>query len=316
MSAPADASLKRTPLYNLHVALGAKMVPFAGYEMPVQYPLGVLKEHLWTREQAGLFDVSHMGQAHLTAEDGKHETVARALEALVPADIVALKPGQQRYTQLLNDDGGIIDDLMVTRPPCLRRRPPVRRRQRRLQGHRLRPHRRAAAGRRAFSSAQDDRGLLALQGPGAAAVLAKHRAQGRRARLHAGRVDAGRRLRLPRLALGLHRRGRLRDLGRRPTMPSSLRACSPADPAVQPIGLGARDSLRLEAGLCLYGHDIDETTSPVEAALVWSMQKRRRTRAASPAPRASSRSWPTARRACASASSPRAARRPAKAPRS
>src|SRR5688572_15704334 len=114
-AAPSDTSLKRTPLFALHGELGAKMVPFAGYEMPVQYPLGVLKEHLWTRQKAGLFDVSHMGQAYLIISDGQHETAARALETLVPADIVALKPGQQRYSQLINDSGGIIDDLMVTR---------------------------------------------------------------------------------------------------------------------------------------------------------------------------------------------------------
>src|SRR5262245_17895137 len=112
--APAsDQPLGRTPLYALHVALGAKMVPFAGYEMPVQYPLGILKEHLHTRASAGLFDVSHMGQAFLIGPT--HAATAAALEALVPADILNLKPGQQRYTQLLNDAGGIIDDLMVTR---------------------------------------------------------------------------------------------------------------------------------------------------------------------------------------------------------
>ncbi len=109
----SSTSLQRTPLYELHVSLGAKMVPFAGYEMPVQYPLGILKEHLHTRAGAGLFDVSHMGQAVLIGPD--HETTAAALEALIPADILNLKPGQQRYSQLLNDDGGIIDDLMVTR---------------------------------------------------------------------------------------------------------------------------------------------------------------------------------------------------------
>ena len=111
----ASAPLLRTPLYDLHVSLGAKMVPFAGYEMPVQYPLGVLKEHLWTREKAGLFDVSHMGQAALVADDGKHETVARALEALIPADVLNLARGQQRYSQLLAEDGGILDDLMFAR---------------------------------------------------------------------------------------------------------------------------------------------------------------------------------------------------------
>src|SRR5215471_10440212 len=109
-----DLPLIRTPLYDLHVALGAKMVPFAGYEMPVQYRLGILKEHLHTRERAGLFDVSHMGQVFLDGPD--HATTAHALEALVPADIVNLQPGQQRYSQLTNDAGGIIDDLMVTRP--------------------------------------------------------------------------------------------------------------------------------------------------------------------------------------------------------
>ena len=110
---PATTPLLRTPLYDLHVSLGARIVPFAGFEMPVQYPLGVLKEHLWTREKAGLFDVSHMGQAALVAADGKFETGARFLETLVPADIQSLKVGQQRYTQFLAGDGGILDDLMV-----------------------------------------------------------------------------------------------------------------------------------------------------------------------------------------------------------
>ena len=111
----AVAPLKRTPLHDLHVAAGAKMVPFAGYEMPVQYPLGVLKEHLWTRERAGLFDVSHMGQAFLIPDDKRYETAAGFLETLCPADFLALKPGQQRYSQLLGEDGGILDDLMATR---------------------------------------------------------------------------------------------------------------------------------------------------------------------------------------------------------
>ena len=113
--APSTDALKRTPLYDVHVALGAKIVPFACYEMPIQYPLGVLKEHLHTSEKAGLFDVSHMGQAYLLAEDNRHGTVARALEALVPADVLNLKHGQQRYSQLLNDAGATIHDLMVTR---------------------------------------------------------------------------------------------------------------------------------------------------------------------------------------------------------
>ena len=107
--------LKRTKLYDLHVALGAKMVPFAGYDMPVQYPMGVLKEHLHTREKAGLFDVSHMGQCFINAKDGQFETAAKALEKLVPASLQDLKPGQQRYSQFLNADGGMMDDLMITR---------------------------------------------------------------------------------------------------------------------------------------------------------------------------------------------------------
>ena len=275
MTAPSDALLKRTPLYSLHVALGAKMVPFAGYEMPVQYPLGVLKEHLWTREQAGLFDVSHMGQAHLVADDGKHETVARALETLVPADIVALKPGQQRYTQLLNDDGGIIDDLMVTRSALA------------SDEGRLflvvnaackdtdYVHVAARLPGGVILSAQD-RGLLALQGPGAAAVLAKH----------APKAEALGFMQAASMPVGAYdchvsRSGYTGEDGYEISVAADdaveLARLLSSDPAVQFIGLGARDSLRLEAGLCLYGHDIDEMTSPVEAALVWSMQKRRRT---------------------------------------
>lgn len=116
MSGPQGDGLLTTPLHGLHVALGARMVAFAGYDMPVQYPTGIIAEHKATREQAGLFDVSHMGQARLVAADGSHETVARALETLVPADILALEPGRQRYSQLLNETGGIIDDLMIARP--------------------------------------------------------------------------------------------------------------------------------------------------------------------------------------------------------
>ena len=141
-----EAALQRTPLYELHVSLGAKMVPFAGYEMPVQYPLGILKEHLHTRDKAGLFDVSHMGQAFLIGPD--HTTTAAALEALVPADIVNLEAGRQRYTQLMNDDGGIIDDLMVTRSgDTAGRRQPDAGGQCIAQGGRFRPHRRTLAGR-------------------------------------------------------------------------------------------------------------------------------------------------------------------------
>ncbi len=174
MSLPEDPLRKRTPLYDRHVAAGARMVPFAGYDMPVQYALGVMKEHLWTREQAGLFDVSHMGQANLVAEDGRHESAAAAIEALVPADIRDLAPGQQRYTQLLADDGGILDDLIVTRPAS--------------PDHAGRLILVVNAARKDFDLAyiakrlpkgsrlelNAETALLALQGPAAAAVIARH----------------------------------------------------------------------------------------------------------------------------------------------
>ncbi len=271
-AAPSDSLLKRTPLFTLHGELGAKMVPFAGYEMPVQYPLGVLKEHLWAREKAGLFDVSHMGQAFLIAADGQHETIARALEGLVPADILALKPGQQRYSQLLNDSGGIIDDLMVTRTS---------------EDGRLYLVVNAACkdGDYAHMSARlpqsvrleplTERALLALQGPAAREVMAKLSPQtvalGFMQALHTkvGIFDCH-----------VSRSGYTGEDGFEISVADDkamdLTRLLLSDAAVQPIGLGARDSLRLEAGLCLYGHDIDDTTSPVEAALVWSMQKRRR----------------------------------------
>ena len=273
----ASAPLLRTPLYDLHVSLGAKMVPFAGYEMPVQYPLGVLKEHLWTREKAGLFDVSHMGQAALVADDGKHETVARALEALIPADVLNLARGQQRYSQLLAEDGGILDDLMFVRlldaadegrlylvvnAGCkdadyahIAGRLP--------KGVRL-------------DTATGTNGLLALQGPAAAALMERLVPQAAgmsfmsvlRAQL------AGRPVQFSRSGYtgedGY-------EISTRNADAAHIWSELSKDPAVQPIGLGARDSLRLEGGLCLYGHDIDTTTSPIEAGLAWSIQKRRRT---------------------------------------
>ena len=274
-NAPTAAPLKRTPLYDFHVSLGAKMVPFAGYEMPVQYPPGVLKEHLWTREKCGLFDVSHMGQAFLTAEDGKHETVARALEALVPADILNLKPGQQRYSQLLADDGGIIDDLMISR-----------------SGDAMHDgtlslvvnagckdgdyaHIKAHLPKGVRLTILSDQALLALQGPDAARQLA--------------RIAPGTE-RLAFMAVGAFKIGTLTAIISRSgyTGEDGFEISVPAGAAVElaqalaspegahPIGLGARDSLRLEAGLCLYGHDIDTSTSPIEAGLAWSIQKRRR----------------------------------------
>ena len=277
----ATSGLKHTPLHDLHVSLGAKMVPFAGYEMPVQYPLGVLKEHLWTREKAGLFDVSHMGQAYLGDWHDSHETVARFLETLVAADIQTLEPGQQRYTQLLADDGGILDDLMVTRPYNIPEDGTLQ-----IVWNAARKN-----ANRAFVEARlppkigfllahswasgDEQSLLALQGPQAASVLVNIWPDVADLPFMAGRL-------FPWMDTMLHvsRAGYTGEDG----FEISLRAKHAeefarkllAHPLVQPIGLGARDSLRLEAGLCLYGHDIDETTSPIEAGLAWSIQKRRR----------------------------------------
>ncbi len=269
--------LKRTPLYDAHVAAGAKMVPFAGYEMPVQYPLGVLKEHLWTREKAGLFDVSHMGQAYLVSADKKHETVAEFLEQLVPASLVELKPGQQRYTQLLNDEGGIIDDLMVTRSESDVRKGVlvlvVNASRKELDFARIA----ALADQTKSIRLIPNRhyALLALQGPMAADVLGAISSE-------AGAMDfmTARRLDLNGISAHVSRSGYTGEDGYEISVLAEdvvrLWEMLLADQRVAPIGLGARDSLRLEAGLCLYGHDIDETTSPVEAGLTWSIQKRRR----------------------------------------
>ncbi|HRK17821.1 MAG TPA: glycine cleavage system aminomethyltransferase GcvT, partial [Hyphomicrobiaceae bacterium] len=276
-SVAQDAPLKRTPLYDLHVAAGAKMVPFAGYEMPVQYPLGVLKEHLWTREKAGLFDVSHMGQAHVVAEDGRHETAARALEALVPADFVNLKPGFQRYSQLLSADGGILDDLMIARSADPKN-----------EGWlyvvvnaacKDQDYAHIAANlpkgvRLDLSS--DMTALLALQGPEAAAVLSALVPAATALSFMQGMTAA-----IDGIRVHITRSGYTGEDGYEISVSDAdapgLWSKLTADPRVQPIGLGARDSLRLEAGLCLYGHDIDTTTSPIEAGLAWSIQKRRRT---------------------------------------
>jgi aminomethyltransferase len=268
---PGSGPLQRTPLYDLHVGLGARMVAFAGYEMPVSYPQGILKEHLHTRAQAGLFDVSHMGQADLIGPD--HASAATALETLLPADILHLMPGQQRYSQLLSEAGGIIDDLMVTRSAeddgrlflvvnASRKEVDYAHIKSRLPAPvKLQP--------------ASDRSLLALQGPAAAAVLAR-----------LSPVAAG--LKFMRAAAGsiggfrchISRSGYTGEDGFEISIASSdataLAKLLLAQEGVQPIGLGARDSLRLEAGLCLWGHDIDEGVSPVEAALGWSIPKRRR----------------------------------------
>ena len=272
---PRDAPLKRTPLYDLHVSLGAKMVPFAGYDMPVQYPLGVLKEHLHTREKAGLFDVSHMGQAYLIADDLDHATVAAALEALVPADMLNLKHGQQRYTQLLLPDGGILDDLMVSRPET-------------ADGDGVLNLVVNAGCKDADYAHMADglppeitlhqrahHALLALQGPMAAAVLSAHAPDAAKMAFMTARL-----LKVAGMTCGVSRSGYTGEDGYEISVHQddveALAKRLLADPRVAPIGLGARDSLRLEAGLCLYGHDIDTTTSPIEADLAWSIQKRRR----------------------------------------
>lgn len=274
--ATSAAVLERTPLYDRHVALDAKMVPFAGYEMPVQYKLGVLKEHLWTRDHAGLFDVSHMGLAYLEAGDASHETVARALEALVPADILNLAPGRQRYTQLTTDDGGIIDDLMVSRSA-----EPGREGRLFLVVNAARKavdydHIRAHLPEGVTLAPTDEYVLMALQGPRAAEVLSGFdpAAAGMKFMAASAVSVLGN-------AVPASRSGYTGEDGYELAVPKSCAIdvwdALVADERVEPIGLGARDSLRLEAGLCLYGHDIDETTSPVEAGLVWSIQKRRRT---------------------------------------
>jgi aminomethyltransferase len=273
--APSDQPLLRTPLHHAHVAAGGKMVGFAGYDMPVQYPMGIMGEHNWTRENAGLFDVSHMGQAYLVSGDGSHETVARALEALIPADILNLALGQQRYSQLLNAEGGILDDLMVTRhadPANAGALILVVNAACKEQDY---AHIAALLPAGVVLKRRDDQALLALQGPKAEAVLAA---------LAPG-VDA-----MPFMSAkdvmidGVHayvsRSGYTGEDGYEISIKADdagrIWGLLLADDRVKPIGLGARDSLRLEGGLCLYGHDIDATTSPVEGALAWSIQKRRR----------------------------------------
>jgi aminomethyltransferase len=265
-----ETSLKRTPLHALHVASGGKMVPFAGYDMPVQYAAGVLREHQHTRQAAGLFDVSHMGQIALRAKSGKVEDAALALERLVPQDILGLAPGRQRYAQFTNGAGGLLDDLMVAN----------------FGSHLFlvvnaackaldEAHLRANLSETCVIEQFPDRALIALQGPKACSVLAKFCADAASMRF----MDSG-----PRSIDGIDcfvsRSGYTGEDGFEISVPADhaerLAKALLGDSDVLPIGLGARDSLRLEAGLCLYGHDIDTTTTPVEGALEWSIQKSRR----------------------------------------
>ena len=262
---------KHTPLYQLHLDLGARMVPFAGYEMPVQYPNGILKEHLHVRAAAGLFDVSHMGQFEIRSRNGDSDGVARALESVVPMDIVGLAPGRQRYALLTNEHGGIRDDLMIAR-----------------LGDRFFIVANAACKdadevylREAMSHACtieriEDRALVALQGPGAEAALAGLAPDVRSMRFMDFRTTD-----VMNVACFVSRSGYTGEDGFEISLPASHAEAVAREllknSNVAMIGLGARDSLRLEAGLCLYGSDLDTTTTPVEAALEWSIQKARRT---------------------------------------
>ncbi|MGH7067766.1 MAG: glycine cleavage system aminomethyltransferase GcvT [Acetobacteraceae bacterium] len=270
-AAPASASeLKRTPLYALHLEAGARMVPFAGYEMPLQYPAGILSEHLHTRSVAGLFDVSHMGQLTLSARSGRNEDVAAALETLVPADIAGLGAGRQRYTVLTNDQGGIRDDLMVTNlgdrlllvlnAAC-----------KAADEAHIRAHLESTCDVRPLA----ERALLALQGPAAEPVLANlvpETATMRFMRVLEISVDGA--------ACIISRSGYTGEDGFEISVGADgaedLARRLLRDERVRWSGLGARDSLRLEAGLCLYGSDLDAETTPVDAALEWSIQKSRR----------------------------------------
>jgi aminomethyltransferase len=271
MLAREDQSLlKHTPLHALHIARGGKMVPFAGYDMPVQYAAGVLREHLHTREAAGLFDVSHMGQIALRPKSGKVEDAALALERLVPQDVLAVAPGRQRYAQFTNGMGGILDDLMVANfgdhlflvvnAAC-------------KTGDEA--HLRANLSDVCAIEPLAGRALIALQGPKAESALAKLCADVATMRF----MDAGPR-RVDGIDCFVSRSGYTGEDGFEISIPAEhaerLTKTLLENSDVLPIGLGARDSLRLEAGLCLYGHDIDATTTPVEGALEWSIQKSRR----------------------------------------
>jgi aminomethyltransferase len=262
-----SSEIRRTPLYGLHVEAGARMVLFAGYAMPVNYPAGIIREHLHTRAAAGLFDTSHMGQAFLSGADP-----ARALERLTPSDLCGLKEGRQRYCLLLNDDGGIRDDFMTVRlafEPALYLVVNAATKEtdfafiaEKLAGI-------------AELNPRPDRALLALQGPLAEAALARH-VPGIAAMAFMQCMRAA----FDGLPIIVSRSGYTGEDGFEISLATrdaeAVARALLAEPEVMPVGLGARDSLRLEAGLCLYGHDIDTDTNPAEADLIWSVGKRRR----------------------------------------
>ena len=279
MAEASSEDLLQTPLYERHVAAGGRIVPFGGYALPVQYPTGIMAEHKWTREQAGLFDVSHMGPNFLTLKDrsgdaeADHSAVAALVEPLICGDIAGLKPGQVRYTLLLNETGGALDDLMVARSP---RFPGalyivVNAGTKEADFALLAK----AAGDKADFRRVDDNALLALQGPEAVDVLAA---------MVPGVVELGfmqfGAFQWDDEELIISRSGYTGEDGFELLCSAKNAArlwdALLADPRVKPIGLGARDSLRLEAGLPLYGHDLDETVSPIEAGLGFAVSKRRR----------------------------------------
>ncbi|MEM7469757.1 MAG: glycine cleavage system aminomethyltransferase GcvT [Pseudomonadota bacterium] len=263
------ADLKTTPLHAMHLSIGAKMVPFAGYDMPVQYPLGVMKEHQHTREKAGLFDVSHMGQVIVRGDS--YEQAAKALEQLIPVDILGLKENRQRYGFFTNDRGGIEDDLMlankgdhifvVVNAAC--KEADI-------------AHMKAALEPAVTIEEITDRSLIALQGPAAEAVLAA--IDPKAAKMRFMDVET---LDLNGVEAWVSRSGYTGEDGFEISIPSeaaeTIAKMLLTHESVEAIGLGARDSLRLEAGLCLYGQDMDADLNPVEASLQWAIQKSRRT---------------------------------------
>jgi len=266
-----ESSLQQTPLYNLHQELGAKLVAFAGYEMPVQYPLGIKKEHLHTRQKAGLFDVSHMGQIRL-----KGKRAAKALERLVPVDIIDISEMCQRYALFTNEQGGVMDDLMVTNAGdylflvvnagC--KAQDIQHLKMHLQDQ-------------CEIDVLEDHALLALQGPKAGEVLAKLAPESKEMVFMTAKN-----LVINGINCFVTRSGYTGEDGFEISVANNdaenLARVLLADDAVEAIGLGARDSLRLEAGLCLYGHDLDNDITPVEASLLWALSKPRRAEGARP----------------------------------